>query len=185
MEELNLEAMHSQFATPKEQLAEQEIVNGRPIRETIMVKYKVISDVKVTEYTSAMFAFPLVLILYFAHWTSQVFVLASYLLVVIDVISTYNTHKLVDKLNFMEEDLTTVAHMMAEFKKKFNSEFIKSILICILWVIWLYYEFWKQGYTFSSLALIGGIVGLISEFRNQHKAVNAAQEIIDEIERNG
>ena len=85
----------------------------------------------------------------------------------------------------MEEDLTTVAHMMAEFKKKFNSEFIKSILICILWVIWLYYEFWKQGYTFSSLALIGGIVGLISEFRKQHKAVNAAQEIIDEIEKNG
>ena len=57
MEEMNLEAMHSQFATPKEQVAEQEIVNGRPIRETIMVKYKVISDVKITEYTSAMFAF--------------------------------------------------------------------------------------------------------------------------------
>lgn len=182
---MNLKAMRSQFATPKEPLAEQEIVNDRPIRETIMVKYKVISDVKITEYTSAMFAFPLVLILYFAHWTSQVFVLATYLLVVIDVISTYNTQKLVDKLNFMEDDLATVAHVMEEFKKKFNREFLKSILICILWVIWLYYEFWKHGYTFSSLALIGGIIGLISEFRNQHKAVNAAQEIIDEIGRNG
>jgi hypothetical protein len=91
----------------------------------------------------------------------------------------------VDKLNFMEDDLATVAHVMEEFKKKFNREFLKSILICILWVIWLYYEFWKHGYTFSSLALIGGIIGLISEFRNQHKAVNAAQEIIDEIGRNG
>ena len=184
MEELNLEAMHSQFATPKEQLAEQEIVNGRPIRETIMVKYKVISDVKVTEYTSAMFAFPLVLILYFAHWTSQVFVLATYLLVVIDVISTYNTHKLVDKLNFMEEDLTTVAHMMSEFKKKFNSEFIKSILICILWTAWFFYEFWKHGYTFSYIALLGGVIGGIEGVRQERKAINSAQEIIDEIEKN-
>jgi hypothetical protein len=184
MEEMNLKAMRSQFATPKEPLGEQEIVNDRPIRETIMVKYKVISDVKVTEYTSAMIAFPLVLILYFAHWTSQAFVLATYLLVVFDVISTYNTHKFVDRLNFMEDDLVTVAHTMEEFKKKFNSEFIKSILICILWGAWFFYEFWKHGNTFSSPALLGGIIGLISEFRNQRKAENAAQEIIDEIERN-
>lgn len=184
MEELNLEAMHSQFATPKEQVAEQEIVNGRPIRETIMVKYKVINDVKVTEYTSAMFAFPLVLILYFAHWTSQVFVLATYLLVVIDVISTYNTHKLVDKLNFMEDDLTAVAHVMTEFKKKLNSEFIKITLIGILWAAWFFYEFWKHGYTFSYIALLGGVIGGIEGVRQERKAINAAQEIIDEIEKN-
>ena len=181
---MNLEAMHSQFATPKEQLAEQEIVNDRPIRETIMVKYKVISDVKITEYTSAMFAFPLILILYFAHLTSQAFVLATYLLVVIDVISTYNTHKLVDKLNFMKEDLATVTHVMEEFKKKFNREFLKSILICILWGAWFFYEFWKHGYTFSYIALLGGVIGGIEGVRQERKAINAAQEIIDEIEKN-
>ena len=182
---MNLEAMHSQFATPKEQLAEQEIANDQPIRETMTVKYKVINDVKATEYTTAMLALPLLLIPYFAHWTSPLFVLATYLMVGLDIITTYNIYKSVDRLNFMKEDLATVAHVMEEFKKKFNREFLKSILICILWVIWLYYEFWKHGYTFSSLALIGGIIGLISEFRNQHKAVNAAQEIIDEIGRNG
>lgn len=185
MEELNLEVMRNPVGIFKEQLDKQEIVSDSSIREAMITKSKVISNVKLTEFAYAILALLLVQILYFTHLTSSEFVVATRLLIVLIMVSTYYLHKPVDKLNFMKDDLTTVAHVMTEFKKQYNRGLFYGILICILWVIWLYYEFWKHGYTFSSLALIGGIIGLISEFRNQHKAVNAAQEIIDEIGRNG
>ena len=188
MEEMNLEEMRNQFAILKEQLAKQEIVSDRLIRETIKVKNRDIKKAKLAGYTWAVLALPLLLLLYFTHMTGLAFVIATYLLIGIAVVSTYYIHKPVDKLNFTKDNLATVAHVMAEFKKQYNRGLINSLFVCILWTIWFCFEIWKHhqsdAWIFIILALFGGISGGISGFRDCRKAMNAAQEIVDEIENN-
>lgn len=184
MEELNLEVMRNPVGIFKEQLDKQEIVSDSSIREAMITKSKVISNVKLTEFAYAILALLLVQILYFTHLTSSEFVVATRLLIVLIMVSTYYLHKPVDKLNFMKDDLTTVAHVMTEFKKQYNRGLFYGILICILWATWFCIEIWKHEHTFSLIALLGGIIGGISSYKEDRKAMNAAQGIIDEIEKN-
>ena len=183
MEEMNLEEMRNQFAILKEQLDKQEIVSDRLIRETMKAKNKDISSVKLTEYAWAALGLILIPTLYFTHITSLTFVIGTCLLIVLCIVSIHHIHKPVDKLNFMEDDLATMARVMAEFKKQYNRVHIMNIPICILWAVWFCYEIWEQEHSFPYIALLGGIVGGIAGFRQERKAMNAAQEIVDEIEK--
>ena len=189
MEEMNLEEMRSQFAILKEQLTKQEIVSDRLLRETMKAKSKVISNLKLSGYVWCSLGLIFIPLLYFTHMTSLAFVIATCLLVVVAIVSTYYLHKPVDKLNFMKDDLATVAHVMAEYRKQFTQKgLIIALLVCILWTIWFYYEIWKHLQTdlwfYIIFALFGGLYGGISGYKDYRKARNAAQEIIDDIEKN-
>ncbi len=184
MEEMNLEEMRSQFAILKEQLTKQEIVSDRLLRETMKAKSKVISNLKLSGYVWCSLGLIFIPLLYFTHMTSLAFVIATCLLVVVAIVSTYYLHKPVDKLNFMKDDLATVAHVMAEYRKQFTQKgLIIALLVCILWTI-----IWKHLQTdlwfYIIFALFGGLYGGISGYKDYRKARNAAQEIIDDIEKN-
>lgn len=152
--------------------------------ETIKAKNKDINDLKLIEYALGVLGLILVPILYFTHITSLTFAIGTCLLIAFCMVSTHYIHKPVDKLNFMEDDLSTVAHVMAEFKKQYNRNLIINIALCILWAIWFCLEIWKQEHTIPYVALFGGVVGGIAGFRKEREAMNVAQEIIDKIEKN-
>ena len=152
---------------------------------TIKAKNKDINDLKLIEYALGTLSLILVPILYyFTHITSLTFAIGTCLLFAFCMVSTHYIHKPVDKLNFMEDDLATVAHVMAEFKKQYNRNLIINSALGILWVIWFCLEIWKQEHTIPYVALFGGVVGGIAGFRKEREAMNIAQEIIDEIEKN-
>ena len=191
MEEMNLEEMRSQFAILKEQLTKQEIVSDRLFRETIKTKNKDINFVKKFGYWGVPIVILLYLPLYLTHLTSLVFFIVLCLMMVAGTVSAYYIHKPVDRLNFMEDDLATVARVMAKFKKQKTKMLYATFPILIPWAVWACYEIaWKHGFmginpwTLTASMVFGGIIGGIIGFRIDRKAMNAAQDIIDEIERN-
>lgn len=189
MEEMNFEEMRNQFAILKEQLDKQEIVSDRLLRETMKAKSNGIRNVKFSSYLWCSLGLIFIPILYFTHMTSLVFIIATYLMVVVAIVSTYYLHKPIDKLNFMKDDIATIAHVMAEYRKQYTQkDLIIALLVFILWYIWFCYEIWKHlqtdSWVYIFLTLFGGIQGGISGYKDYRKAKNAAQEIIDDIEKN-
>ena len=191
MEEMNFEEMRNQFAILKEQLTKQEIVSDRLFRETMKAKNKDINFVKKFGYWGVPIVILLYLPLYINHLTSLAFFIVLCLMLVASTISIYYIHKPVDKLNLMEDDLATVARVMAKFKKQKTQMLYANFPIFIPWAVWACYEIaWKHGpvginpWILTASMVFGGIIGGIIGIRIERKAMNAAQDIIDEIEKN-
>jgi hypothetical protein len=191
MEEMNFEEMRNQFAILKEQLAKQEIISDHLLRETMKAKNKDINLVKRFGYWLVPIVILLYLPLYLTHLTSLAFFIVLCLMMVAGTVSTYYVHKPVDKLNFMEDDLATVARVMAKFKKQQTKGLYMSFAILIPFAAWACYELaWKNGpmginpWILTASMVFGGIIGGIIGIRIYRKIINTAQEIIDEIEKN-
>ena len=191
MEEMNLEEIRSQFAILKEQLTKQEIVSDRLFRETMKAKNKDINYVKKFAYWIAPICVILYLPLYFMHQTSLAFIIVTCLMLVACLVCTYYVHKPVDSLNFMTDDFASVARVMTKFNKQKKQILYASLPVMVLWAAWACYEMvWKHdlpksfSWVLTISMLIGGIVGGIWGYCVERKAMNAAQDIIDEIEKN-
>ena len=191
MEEMNFEEMRNQFAILKEQLTKQEIVSDRLLRETIKTKNKDINFVKKFGYWLVPIVILLYLPLYFTHVASLAFIIVTCIMLVGGMVSTYYVHKPVDKLNFMDDDLASVARVMAKFKKQQTKGLYMSIAFLIPWAAWACYELaWKNGpmginpWKLTASMVFGGIIGGIIGIRIYRKVMNVAQDIIDEIEKN-
>jgi hypothetical protein len=191
MEEMNLEEMRNQFAILKEQLDKQEIVSDRLFRETIKTKNKDINFVKKFGDWLVPIVILLYLPLYFTHVASLAFIIVTCIMLVGGMVSTYYVHKPVDKLNFMDDDLASVARVMAKFKKQQTKGLYISFAILIPWAAWACYELaWKNGpmginpWILTASMVFGGIIGGIIGISIYRKVINVAQDIIDEIEKN-
>ena len=191
MEEMNFEEMRNQFAILKEQLAKQEIISDHLLRETMKAKNKDISYVKKFVYWLTPIGMLLYLPLYFTHLTSLAFVIVTCLILVAGVVFTYYVHKPVDNLNFMTDDFASVARVMTKYNKQKKQMHYAMLPAMLPWLAWACYEIiWKHNFpeTFSWVLtismLIGGVAGGIWGYCVERKGINAAKEIIDEIEKN-
>lgn len=190
MEEMYLEEMRNQFAILKEQLNKQEIVNDQLLRKAMKSKNKEISRTKRVVFVSALSCLIIFPMTYMTHMWSLGFAIATIAMVAFAAAATHYIHKPVEELNFMKDDFATVARVMAKFKKQYDNwlRYVAPTLI-IPWVIWACYEFawknapagtnpWLMSLPLIVGVLVGGLIGVIFHF----KAVNAAQDILDEIE---
>lgn len=187
---MNFEEMRNQFAILKDQLNKQEIVSDHLLRETMKAKKSAINSTKRMEYICVAICLVLYPLLGFDNTINPAFIIATCLMVIVSAVATHYIHKPVDNLNFLTDDFATVARVMAKFKKQYNQwlYYVTPALI-IPWLCWVCYEFaWKNAlegvnpwFMTSALivgVIIGGAIGLYYHF----KAVNAAQEIMDQIE---
>ncbi len=190
MENLNLDEMRNQIAALKEQINNQQIVSDRLLSEVMKTKSKTIRSTRNLVYGAAIFC----IILYpFASvvldW-SWAFSIATVLMVLFCMVATYYIHRPVDQLNFLTDDLATVARVMSRFKKQYHNWlcYIAPALL-IPWLTWACYELgfkrapegtnpWLMCIPLAIGAIIGAAIGLYYHF----KAVNAAQSIISQIE---
>lgn len=190
MEEMNFEELRNQYAILKNQLKNQEIVNDRLLRETMRVRKKDINSTKIAEYICVAVCVLLYPLLYFTGMFSLAFLIATVLMVLFCAAATWYIHKPVDQINFMRDDLSTVARIMARFKKQYNQWlYYATPLLLIPWGAWACYEFaWKNApegaypWAMTIALIIGALIGLGIGLYYHFKAVNAAQNIIDEIE---
>ena len=188
------EELRNQYATLKEQLKKQEIVSDRLIRETMKMKNKDISSTKRMVYVCAVFALFLYPMNLYAQAWSTPFTIVTCLMILGCAVATWYIHKPVDNLNFMRDDFSTVARVMAKFKKQYNDwlHYVTPTLL-IPWILWACHDFaWKNAPEGTSpwvLAvltlplLIGAVIGGIIGYYFHRKAVNAARDIINEIEK--
>ena len=189
-DQMNLEEMRSQFATLKKQLDKQEIVSDRLIRETMKYKTGNISTAKRVTYGATLFCLVAYPLSYFAQIWSLPFTVATCAMILFCAAATYYIHRPVEELNFMRDDFATVARVMARFKEQYDNWLhYATPAILIPWVAWVCYEYaWKRAPVGISPWLlcmpmliavaIGGLIG----YRFHRKAVNAAQDILNQIE---
>ena len=190
MKEMDFEEMRSQFAILKEQLQKQEIVSDRLLRETMKAKKNAINSTKRMTYGCVIICLLLFPLDYFTHSWSLPFTLVTSLIMLFCAAATHYIHKPVDELNFMKDDLSTVAHVMAKFKKQYDQWlYYWSPVVMIPWIIWACYDFIslhasdaRHPWLMVIPILIGGAIGACIGLHYHFKAVNAAQDIIDEIE---
>ena len=190
---MNFEELRTQYATLKEQLNRQEIVSDRLLRETMKRKKKDINSSKRLVYGCAIFVLLIYPLNSYAKAWSWPFTIATCLMILFCAVATWYIHKPVDKLNFMCDDFATVARVMAKFRKQYNDwlHYVTPILLTP-WILWACYDFaWKNApagtspWLLAALTiplLIGGIVGGIIGCHYHRKAVDAARDIINEIE---
>jgi hypothetical protein len=192
MKEMDFEEMRNQFAILKEELNKQEIVNNRLLRETMKAKVNVMSSVKRFTYGAGIISIILCSALYFARMWSIAFIIATCVMVVFCMLATVYTYRPVEQLNFIKDDMKTVAKVMVKFKKqsKFWERYVTPALI-IPWLSWACYEYaWKYApkdinpIFYCAPLIIGAVIGGFIGMRKSREATNAAQEIIDEIENN-
>ncbi len=192
MEDKNFEELQRQFAILKQQLNKQEIVSDHLLRETMKLKTKDINKAKRTTYFAAVFCLLCYPLLYFTHAFSLAFTIVTCVMMVFCFVATYYIHRPVDELNLMREDFTTVARVMAKFKKQYDYWLLYvTPILMIPWLAWACYEFaWQyapEGVNpwFMAISLIiGAAVGGLIGYYYHRKAVNAAQDILNEIEIN-
>lgn len=190
MEEMNFEEMRNQFAILKDQLNKQEIVSDYLLRETMKAKKSAINSTKRMEYISVAICLVLYPLMCFDKTMSLPFIIATCLMVIFCAVATHIIHKPVDDLNFMRDDFTTVARVMAKFKKQYNQWlYYVTPALLIPWIAWASYEFaWKHAtvnpWIMTSVLMVGALIGLAIGLYFHFKAVNAAQDIMDQIEEN-
>lgn len=190
MEEMYLEEMRNQFAILKEQLNKQEIVNDHLLRKTMKSKNNEISRTKRMVFISALMCLIIFPMTYVTHMWSLAFAIATIAMVAFSAAATYYIHKPVEELNFMKDDFATVARVMAKFKNQYDNwlRYVAPTMM-IPWLIWACYEFaWKNApaginpWLLSLPLIVGAFVGGLIGVKFHFKAVNAAQDILDEIE---
>lgn len=191
MEEMSFEEMRNQYAILKEQLEKQEIVNDRLLRETIKAKSQHhINQSKTRVWVAAVLCLILFPLSYMTQVWSLPFALVSGLIVIICVVCTSLIHRPVDQLDFMNDDFTTVARVMAKFKRQYDNwlHFVFPVII-LPWLVWACYENgWKRNpgganpWMMSIPIIVGVAIGALIGYHFHRKAVNAAQDILDEIE---
>lgn len=187
---MNFEEIRNQFAILKDQLNNQEIISDRLIRETMKIKHKDISDSKRTMYLCAVISLSFYPLNAMVHAWSNTFTIVTCLLILLCAAGAYYIHKPVEELNLMRDDFSSVARVMARFKKQYNDSmcYLAPVII-IPYFLWACYEFawkgspagtitWQNVVLLLAGAAIGGLIG----YYYHSKAVNAAQDIIDEIE---
>ena len=158
-------------------------------RETMKAKTKEINYLKTHEYFEGAILGLLILpVLRVILPCSHAFISATCLVVVVSMAGIYFIYKPIGTLNIMEDDLASVAHVMAKFKKQIShwERYVVPALL-IPWIAWAIYEFaWKGSVSWVAIlaGIYGAVIGGIKNFKVYHKAVNAAQEIIDDIEKN-
>lgn len=192
MEEMNLDEMREQFTMLKHKLDQQDIVNEALLRETMRGRIGAINQTKYKSYICAAFSLALYPLLLYWGVFSNAFVIATCIMMLFCAYGTYYVHKPVDRMNLMTEDLATVAKVMARFRKQYNQWlYYVTPALLVPWLSWAVYEYaWKnapEGMNHWLMALplligaaIGGLIGYIWHC----KAVNAADNIIRQIEEN-
>ncbi len=192
MEELNFDEMRNQIALLKQKLDHQEIVNDHLLRETMRSKKGAINITKLISYFCAFISIFIYLVLSGTGTFSLAFVVATCVMMLFCAGATYYVHRPVDRMNLMTEDLATVARVMAKFRRQYDQwlHYVTPMLI-IPWFCWAVYEFaWKnapEGVNHWLMALpllIGAAIGLFVGYFFHCKAVDAADNIIKQIEEN-
>ena len=190
MEELNFDEMRNQITLLKQKLDRQEIVNDSLLREAMRGKMGAINWTKYKSYICVALCIIFYPVMSWAGVFSNAFVFATCAMMLFCAYGTYYVHRPVDRMDLMTDDLATVAKVMAKFRKQYNQWlFYVTPALLIPWLSWALYEYaWKNapdGVSHWMLALpilIGAAIGGLIGYHWHCKAVDAADNIIRQIE---
>lgn len=190
---MNFDEMREQFTLLRHKLDQQDIINDSLLRDTMRSRMGAINRTKYKSYICAALCLVLypVLLVYWGVF-SNAFVIVTCIMMLFCMYATYYVHKPVDRMDLMTEDLATVARVMAKFRRQYNQWlYYVTPALLVPWLSWAVYEYaWKfapEGVSHWLLAiplLICAAIGALVGYHWHCKAVNAADNIIRQIEEN-
>ena len=188
MSDFELDDMRQQMQTLKNMLEKQQIVNDTMMRRSMK---KEVSSITRRYYGIAALG---VLMIPYGYWAfvklagfSMAFWIATCIFMLICSAATYYNSRNVSSPRLMEDNLVEVRTKMARAKKFDSNWLLFGIPMCMLWLIWFFYEASKDndlpmsnGLIWGGAigAVIGTIIGLRIHFKTQHQY----QEVIEQIE---
>lgn len=177
--------MQEQMQQLREKLDSQKIVNERILKKSCSqtasrLRFK--ANLPILFGVAAMLTTPSLLNL----GISMAFVIFTWVVMLVCIVATILTNRHIPQ---MDRDLVTATEELTRFKK-IHAEWIKfSIPLVIVWVGFLCWDMFRNGemdpilrYSFLAGVVTGVILGGILGFKIRRDQLNAADEILDQIE---
>lgn len=194
MDTINFEEMRNQIAILKNKLDAQEIVNDRLLRETMQIKVNTLNALERKTLVCGIVAMVMYVPMHYLSGFSWPFCIATGVIMLFSIVSTIYIYYPINKTDLMSGDMTTVAQVMARFRRQ-NSFWVRYVTptLIIPWVSWAAYDYTQAQDIdlFSPLGLglvlpllIGAVIGFIIGFSWHRKAQRTALDIIRQLSEN-
>ncbi|MBQ6958834.1 MAG: hypothetical protein IJP77_09780 [Bacteroidales bacterium] len=180
-----LHEMQEQMRQLREKLDKQKIVNERILKKSCS---QTASRLRFKAYLPILFGVAAILLVPSIRslGVSMAFVILTWVLMLVCIVATLLTNRHIPQ---MDRDLVTATQEITRFKK-IHAEWIKfAIPMVILWVGFLCWDLFRNGdmdpilrYSFMAGVATGIVLGGILGFKIRRDQLNAADELLDQIE---
>lgn len=181
-----LREMQEQMRQLREKLDKQKIVNERILKKSCS---QTASRLRFKAYLPILFGVAAILLIpsLRSFGASMGFIIFSWVLMLVCIVATVLTNRHIPQ---MDSDLVTATKELTRFKK-IHAEWIKfAIPMIIVWVGYLSWDLFRNGgadepmlrYGFLAGIVAGLILGGTVGFKLRRDQLNAADELLDQIE---
>ena len=182
----HMEELKQQFAILTDKLESQEINNERLLRTVMKTKMKSISKYY---YWALFLGLPVIVLcfqsLYNEGQVSLLFYVSTVLIAALDIIVEMVINKTGNN-QWQEADLLTARQTLVQMKQRRKKVEIISIPLVMIWLSFLALELFRNstnGLMLSTLAVIGGLIGLGMGLLAYRDMQRTNDELIQEIDQ--
>lgn len=182
-----LQEMKEQIALLKSKLEKETIVSDTMLRRVLNDKARPLKTMGLGKTLACFLAVPLML---WCNWflgMSMLFTVVTIVYLSFASIYTYITHRDINRMDLMNEDLVAVGEKVAKLKHRYSSWVLYGIPFVLCWFAWFFYELKNAGLSSENMdaalngVLIGGTIGLIMGVMRYRKVQRVANDVLQQI----
>ena len=185
---MELQEMKEQIALLKSKLEKETIVSDTMMRRILSDKARTLKTMGLGKTLACFLAVPMML---WCNWflgLSTLFTVVTTVYLSFAFIYTYITHRDINKMDLMNDDLVAVGEKVAKLKHRYSSWIIYGIPFVLCWFVWFVYELNNAGLPETNLnaafngMLIGGVVGGLMGVMRYRKIQRVASDVLRQVE---
>lgn len=175
--------MKEQIALLKSKLEKETIVSDTMLRRVLNDKARTLKTMGLGKTLACFLAVPLML---WCNWflgMSMLFTVVTIVYLSFAFIYTYITHRDINRMDLMNDDLIAVGEKVAKLKRRYSSWVLYDIPLVLCWLAWFFYERLSSENLDAALngVLIGGTIGLIMGVMRYRKVQRVANDVLQQI----
>jgi uncharacterized membrane protein YjfL (UPF0719 family) len=179
--------MKEQIALLKSKLEKETIVSDTMLRRVLNDKARTLKTMGLGKTLACFLAVPLML---WCNWflgMSMLFTVVTTVYLSFAFIYTYITHRDINRMDLMNDDLIAVGEKVAKLKRRYSSWVLYGIPFVLCWFAWFFYELKNAGLPSENMdaalngVLIGGTIGLIMGVMRYRKVQRVANDVLQQI----
>ena len=185
---MELQEMKEQIAVLKSKLEKETIVSDTMMRRILSDKARTLKTMGLGKTLACFLAVPMML---WCNWflgLSTLFTVVTTVYLSFAFIYTYITHRDINKMDLMNDDLVAVGEKVAKLKHRYSSWIIYGIPFVLCWFVWFVYELNNAGLSETNLdaafngMLIGGVIGGLMGVMRYRKIQRVASDVLRQVE---
>lgn len=179
--------MKEQIAMLKRKLENETIISDTMLRRILNDKVRTLKGMGMGKTLASLLAIPLMLwCTWFLHMSAP-FMVVTAVYLAFAFIYTYITHRDINKVDMMNDELVTVGEKVAKLKHRYSSWVIYGWTFLVLWFGWFFYELTHAGLTEEQMSgaytglIVGGLIGGIFGVRRYRRIQRVANDMLQQI----